>query len=120
MMDRRDQWHEAANKAWALLVAGPGRYVTTPQVMWECGNAMARTGHGEVVANLFQEMSEHGNLIDPSPSEVVAAWSAYRNAPAGGPSIVDCLSFEVMRRVGATESFTNDRHFAAAGFATLF
>lgn len=30
------------------------------------------------------------------------------------------VSFAVMRRLGITEAFTNDRHFQAAGFATLF
>jgi len=30
------------------------------------------------------------------------------------------VSFAVMRRLGITEAFTNDRHFGAAGFTTLF
>ena len=33
---------------------------------------------------------------------------------------VDQLSFQVMRRLGLTEAFTNDQHFQAAGFTTLF
>ena len=33
---------------------------------------------------------------------------------------VDQLSFRVMRRLGLTEAFTNDQHFQAAGFTTLF
>lgn len=38
----------------------------------------------------------------------------------GSAGIVDHVSFSVMRRLGITEAFTNDRHFAAAGFITLF
>lgn len=95
-------------------------YVTTPQVLYECGNAMARTQKRTAVANLHQELTEHGNLIEPNAEEIVAAWAAYRRGSTGGPSIVDCLSFEVMRRLGITEAFTNDRHFAAAGFVALF
>jgi predicted nucleic acid-binding protein len=30
------------------------------------------------------------------------------------------VSFSVMRRLGLTRAFTNDRHFAAAGFEALF
>jgi predicted nucleic acid-binding protein len=32
----------------------------------------------------------------------------------------DHISFVVMRRLGITEAFTNDVHFQAAGFTTLF
>jgi len=42
------------------------------------------------------------------------------NAVALIPGIVDCISFAVMRRLGLTEAFTNDQHFTAAGFTTLF
>jgi uncharacterized protein len=36
------------------------------------------------------------------------------------PGIVDCISFVIMRRLGLTEVFSNDQHFAAAGFTPLF
>jgi predicted nucleic acid-binding protein len=39
---------------------------------------------------------------------------------AGEAGIVDHLSFAIMRRLGITDAFTNDRHFAAAGFNILF
>jgi len=49
----------------------------------------------------------------------MASFSTER-AEAGDAGIVDCVSFTVMRRLGLTEAFTNDRHFQAAGFTTLF
>ena len=39
---------------------------------------------------------------------------------AGQAGIVDHVSFAVMRRLGITQAFTNDRHFQTAGFETLF
>ena len=33
--------------------------------------------------------------------------------------LVDCASFVVMRDAGVTEGFTNDEHFAQAGFTCL-
>jgi predicted nucleic acid-binding protein len=39
---------------------------------------------------------------------------------SGSPGIVDLVSFEVMSRLGLTAAFTNDRHFTAKGFTTLF
>ena len=41
----------------------------------------------------------------------VAAFSA-----GAAASLVDCVSFEVMRRRGITRAFAFDRHFADAGF----
>ena len=34
-------------------------------------------------------------------------------------SLVDCASFEVMRRRGLRTAFTLDRHFAEQGFAVV-
>lgn len=56
----------------------------------------------------------------PTPEETEGAWAAYDRGEAGQAGIVDHVSFAVMRRVGLTEAFTNDRHFQAAGFTTLF
>src|SRR5260370_1456366 len=39
---------------------------------------------------------------------------------AGGAGIVDQISFVVMRRLSIARAFTNDEHFRAAGFETLF
>ena len=44
---------------------------------------------------------------------------AYRRGAAGDAGIVDCVSFGVMRRMGIRQVFTNDKHFAAAGFDVL-
>jgi predicted nucleic acid-binding protein len=59
-------------------------------------------------------------LVDPTPEEVESAWVAYEQGEAGGAGIVDHLSFRVMSRLGLTDAFTNDQHFRAAGFTTLF
>jgi len=44
----------------------------------------------------------------------------YSRREAANAGIVDHVSFVVMRRIGITEAFTNDHHFKAAGFTTLF
>jgi predicted nucleic acid-binding protein len=64
---------------------------------------------------------EPGNrLIVPTNEDWQAAWLAYENGGAGGAGIVDQVSFTVMRRLGISKAFTNDRHFRAAGFEVLF
>jgi len=49
----------------------------------------------------------------------LAVWPR-RADTAGDAGIVDHVSFQVMRRLGITEEFTNDKHFQAAGFAVQF
>ena len=52
--------------------------------------------------------------------EIEDAWAAYERGEAAQAGIVDHVSFQVMRRLGITEAFTNDKHFEAAGFTLLF
>lgn len=60
------------------------------------------------------------DLVAPTSDDWLRAWSAYERGEAAHAGIVDHVSFVVMRRLGITEAFTNDRHFSAAGFAALF
>lgn len=88
--------------------------------MLECGNAAARTPYRSLVMQFRQELADYGDLLIPSENEEHFAWAAYTRGEAGDASIVDHLSFVLMRRLGITEAFTNDKHFAAAGFTVLF
>lgn len=115
-----DQWHGVAMAAFAALIRRKAPVVTTTYVLLECGNeATRRPYRGHVVA-LRQLLSAQGNLIEPSPPDIDQAWADYSRGAAGSAGIVDHVSFAVMRRLGLTEAFTCDRHFAAAGFVALF
>jgi predicted nucleic acid-binding protein len=65
-------------------------------------------------------LQARGWLVSPTDEDWDRAWAAYRRDKAGGAGIVDHVSFEVMRRLGVNHAFTNDQHFRAAGFETLF
>jgi uncharacterized protein len=65
-------------------------------------------------------MESGGSLIVPTPDDQRAAWAAYQRGDAGQAGIVDHVSFAVMPRLGSIQAFTNDAHFRAAGFETLF
>ena len=56
----------------------------------------------------------------PLPQEIEEAWAAYDRGEAGQAGIVNHVSFQVMRRLGISEAFTNDKHYQAAGFTVLF
>jgi len=118
--DVADQWHPAAETAYRDVLSEGRPLITTEAVLLECGNAAARRPFRRRVAALRQELIRGGMLVVPTAEDVEEAWAAYDRGEAGGAGIVDHLSFTVVRRLGLTEAFTNDEHFRAAGFTTLF
>jgi predicted nucleic acid-binding protein len=65
-------------------------------------------------------METAGLAIVPTDDDWREAWGAYARGQASDAGIVDHVSFVVMRRLAITDAFTNDRHFKAAGFNTLY
>jgi predicted nucleic acid-binding protein len=115
-----DQWHLFASAAFAKLAATRTPLVTTREVLLECGNAAARTSMRSEVADLRSRLESQGRLIIPADVDWTNAWAEYERGSPGDPGIVDCVSFAVMRRLNLADAFTNDQHFAAAGFTPLF
>lgn len=120
LWNARDQWHEAAVRVLGELTAEGVEFWTSTYVLLECGNAAARTPFRRNVVELREHLLADGKLIEPTEADCAAAWEAYSRGEAGEAGIVDQVSFAVMRRLGLAEAFTNDRHFRAAGFTTLF
>jgi predicted nucleic acid-binding protein len=118
--NRSDQWHADAKRAYSLLDARNTSLYSTTLVLAECANAAARTPFRLEVDEFRVRLEACGTLIWPTSDDWHDAWAAYRNNEAEKAGIVDQLSFLVMRRLGINQAFTNDRHFLAAGFATLF
>lgn len=120
LWDVADQWHKPAEVAFAEIVAQRRGLKTTTFVLLECGNASARRPYRLEVCRLRRALDARGDLITPSDEDWRRAWVAFQRGEAGYAGIVDHVSFEVMRRLGITEAFSNDKHFRAAGFCTLF
>ncbi len=118
--NRADQWHAAANRAYLELVRLEYDYVTTTFVLLECGNAAARKIYRKDAIALRESLEAEGRLVVPTQDDWESAWLSYRRGDADRAGIVDNVSFAVMRRLGITDAFTNDKHFRAAGFTTLF
>jgi predicted nucleic acid-binding protein len=118
--DKADQWHAAAEAVFLQLVTSGRPLLTTGPVLYECGNAAARRPYRTAVDDLRIWLGAKAWIIEPTASELDVAWTHYRAGSAGAAGIVDHGSFQVMRRLGITEAFTNDKHFQAAGFTVLF
>jgi predicted nucleic acid-binding protein len=120
LWDETDQWHKAANASFSQLLTSRTNLITTSFVLLECGNAAARRPFRPAVTRLRIQMEQGNRLIVPTPEDCRAAWVAYDNERQAGAGIVDHISFVVMRRMGASKAFTNDRHFRTAGFEITF
>jgi predicted nucleic acid-binding protein len=118
--DTVDQWHNDAEGAYGRIVSARQPVVTTTFILLECGNSAARRTHREDVCILRRTLELRNELIVPTEDDWVNAWEAYERGEIGTAGIFDHVSFAVMRRLGITMAFTNDRHFQEAGFETLF
>jgi predicted nucleic acid-binding protein len=118
--DTTDQWHPLAEAAYQRIKAQRQSVLTTTFILLECGNAAARRTFRSDVCMLRQVLELRNELIVPTEEDWKQAWAAYERGEAAQAGIVDHVSFAVMRRLGLTEAFTNDRHFPAAGFTVLF
>ncbi len=118
--DTADQWHATAEPVFRSLFVSGRALVTTTAVLFECGNAAARRPYRTDIDDLRLVLLTEGRLIEPITADVTNAWASYRAGHVGDAGIVDHISFAVMRRLGLEEAFTNDVHFRAAGFTTLF
>jgi uncharacterized protein len=95
-------------------------FVTTAFVLLECGNGAARKPFRSAPSRLRKQLEQRGKLILPTIEDWETAWDNYDTGGTDAAGIVDYVSFVIMRRLGITQAFTNDRHFRAAGFETLF
>ena len=120
LWDSSDQWHLDAITAMKQLRATPFRTVTTDLVMLECGNASSRRPYRSDVCAVRKKLLLGEMLHTATEIEIEQGWDAYEKRYAAGAGIVDQISFLLMRRLGITEVFSNDEHFRAAGFITLF
>jgi uncharacterized protein len=118
--DESDQWHRAAQACFSELFSVRADLVTSSFILLECGNAAARRPYRSAVSRLRKQMEPGHHLIVPTAEDWQAAWLTYERGEADSAGIVDHVSFTIMRRLGISEAFTNDAHFRAAGFKTLF
>ena len=118
--DVTDQWHALADPVYERLHTTNARLVTTSLVLYECGNAASRRPYRSDLLLLRTSLGLAGDLFEPTGVDIDSAWKDYERGVAGDAGVVDLVSFAVMRRLGITQVFTNDKHFTAAGFEVLF
>jgi len=95
--------------------------LTTEPVLWEVLNSFA--SHSTRSASHFRVQEylrdRRSKVIGFDPVLNSAALHLYETHYDKDWGIVDCLSFEVMRKHGIHDALTTDHHFVQAGFTAL-
>lgn len=119
LLDRNDRCHTVASAAFPELLAGSGGLLTHGYVLLETtALAQARLGLDAVRA-VRDDITPALRVLWVDESLHAAALTGLVAAARREVSLVDRVSFEVMRRLGLRRAFAFDRRFAAEGFELL-
>jgi len=121
ILDRDDQAHARARETWTELMSAdaPPLLLTSNYVLVESfALVQARLGV-DAVRTLHDAVLPVVSVRWVSEEDHATAVSALLAAARRRLSLVDCCSFEMMRRLGVQRAFAFDRHFAEQGFELL-
>jgi predicted nucleic acid-binding protein len=118
-LDRSDTNHERANLTWRRLIEEEFVLVTSNYVLLETeallqgrlGIDAVRTFHGDLAPLLQIEWVNEASHR--------AGAEVHLTAGRGKLSLVDCVSFHVMRQGGVDVAFCFDDHFREQGFQVV-
>jgi predicted nucleic acid-binding protein len=118
LLNPTDAWHL---KARAFADRASEGLVTTDWVLAEVASMMARPPHRALTCILVRRL-----LSDPSAELIAAdrvgferAFELFASRQDKAWSLIDCVSFAVMREYEVQEALTSDHHFEQAGFVAL-
>ncbi len=117
LLDKNDAYHSPAKKAWQEMLQEDRTLLTSNYILVECF-ALIQNRLGLGAVRDFQEDVLPVIQVEYVDVEIHRAGvSAFLAASRRNLSLVDCVSFEVMRALGVKAVFTFDPHFREQGFA---
>jgi len=119
IFDADDDYHSAAGHIWKTLLEQSAELVCSNYILIECFSLLQRR-LGLEAARMFQ--SEVVGVLQVrwvDEALHAAGLAALLTAGRRQLSLVDCVSFELMRRLGLTTAFAFDHDFADQGFTCL-
>ncbi len=121
LLNKSDDCHEQAVLLHQILLRSAKQLITTELVFAETGGSFSKASFHTVVHDL------RSSFVSVSPYRLIAAskellnqgWSLFRQYNDKDWSLVDCVSFTVMKKMHVRYAFTFDHHFRQAGFEIL-
>jgi predicted nucleic acid-binding protein len=119
LLDRDDDNHARARSAWTGIVENGTVAVTSSYVLVETV-ALLQSRLGLEAVRAFEEAMVPVLHVEYVTGELHKLGMATLLVAARRRlSLVDCVSFEIMRRNGITASFSFDSHFKEQGFRLI-
>jgi uncharacterized protein len=119
LLDRDDENHQRAAAAWRKIIENGSRLITSNYILVETV-ALLQSRLGMEAVRVFQsEMipTIHIEYVDADLHRLGIA--SLLSAGKRKLSLVDCVSFEIMRRLGLHQVLVFYSHFKGQGFNTL-
>lgn len=116
VLDKSDDRHAAARSVWEGLLGGRTVLVTHNYILVETSAVLSRR-IGTAAAGVFErDVVPALRIVWVTKDVHEAAVAAHLAAGRRALSLVDCASFEVMRRTGVRTAFAYDPHFREFGY----
>jgi predicted nucleic acid-binding protein len=119
VLDRSDERHPAARRVWVDALGADHALVCHNYVLAETSAVLARKVGMGAVRVFTRDIVPLLRIVWIQEDIHEAAVGALLAAGRRGLSLVDCASFEVMRRAGIATAFAFDPHFGEFGFETI-
>ncbi len=119
LLDRDDENHSKAETAWTSILSGENTLVTSNYILVETIALLQNRLGIEAVRGFHDDLLPLVNIEYVVPEAHRSGMSALLAASRRNLSLVDCVSFEVMRTSGIKTVFAFDPHFREQGFAPI-
>jgi predicted nucleic acid-binding protein len=121
VLNRRDALHQRATRIFKGFEKSNDILYTTDLVIYEVGNTLCASKLKSAVIKFARHFRQSPNaeILYSSEGDLEEALRLYEKYRDKDWGLVDCVSFNKMRRLGIERAFTQDKHFKQAGFETL-
>lgn len=119
VLDAEDKEHGRAKKTWEHLITNDELMICSNYVLVETFALVQRRLGVEAVRTFQEDVYPILNVEWVDESDHRAGVAAVLAASRRELSLVDCVSFEVMRRLGVNRVFCFDPHFEEQGFESV-
>jgi predicted nucleic acid-binding protein len=119
VLDQNDGNHQAAKTQWIEMINRGDELVSHNYILVETSAIVLRRLGVEAVRVLERDVVPVLRLIWVTREVHEAAVGVHQVAGRRTLSLVDCVSFEIMRRTGILTALAFDRHFREFGYETI-
>lgn len=114
----RDALHQHA-KSWSTRITE--KLLTTDFVLCEFANGLSKPENRRPMHDTLRWLGNDPDIVivEASRAWIEAGLKLHQARPDKAWSLIDCISFEVMRSAGIKQALTHDHHFEQAGFEAL-